>query len=234
MSSLALPAGFPFDDPALPYQVDLMRTSDLRQVMDIERVAFPSPWPMSAYRYELTQNDLSTYLVLKLRQKGGMTPPLRSGGMAPFGQRGGMTPPLRLGGVALPLRKSVEPVLAYGGFWMIVDEAHISTIAVHLEWRRRSLGEMALVAMIDAAIVRGAAEVTLEVRESNLAAQGLYHKYAFVQVGRRKGYYTDNREDALIMTTPRVDEAGFLERYKQLKAELRQRLLEHLEHKTSG
>jgi [ribosomal protein S18]-alanine N-acetyltransferase len=225
MSSLALPAGFPFDDPALPYQVDLMRTSDLHQVMDIERVAFASPWPMSAYRYELTQNDLSTYLVLKLR---------RSGGMTPLGHKGGMTPPLRLGGMTPLLRKSVEPVLAYGGFWMIVDEAHISTIAVHPKWRRRGLGEMVLVAMVDAAIMRGAAEVTLEVRVSNLAAQGLYHKYAFVQVGRRKAYYTNNREDALIMTTPRVDEAGFVERYGRLKAELRQRLLGHLEHKTAG
>ena len=66
------------------------------------------------------------------------------------------------------------------------------------------------------------------------SAQGLYQKYAFVQVGRRKGYYTNNREDALIMTTPRVHETGFVEPYKQLKAELRQRLLEHLEHKTAG
>jgi ribosomal protein S18 acetylase RimI-like enzyme len=61
MSLLVLPSRFPFDDPALPYRVDPMQVSDLRQVMDIEREAFPSPWPVSAYRYELTQNELSTY-----------------------------------------------------------------------------------------------------------------------------------------------------------------------------
>jgi ribosomal-protein-alanine N-acetyltransferase len=86
-----------------------------------------------------------------------------------------------------------------------------------------------LVALIDAAIQRGASEATLEVRVSNLVAQNLYHKYAFVQVGRRKGYYHDNREDALIMTTPRMEEAGFMERYRQLKVELQQGLVRHLE-----
>jgi ribosomal-protein-alanine N-acetyltransferase len=208
MSSLVLPSRFPFDDPALPYRVDPMQVSDLRQVMDIEREAFPSPWPASAYRYELTQNDLSTYLVLKLRQPA----------------------PTSRGGVILPSRRClVEPVLGYGGFWMIVDEAHISTIAVHSRWRGRGLGELMLVALIDAAIQRGASEATLEVRVSNLVAQNLYHKYAFDQVGRRKGYYHDNREDALIMTTPRVDEAGFAERYRQLKVELQQGLVRHLE-----
>jgi ribosomal-protein-alanine N-acetyltransferase len=212
MSSLILPSRFPFDDPALPYRVDHMQVSDLHQVMDVEREAFPSPWPASAYRYELTQNDLSTYLVLKQRQSV----------IAGRGGRwGGMTPPL--------LRRSIEPVLAYGGFWMIVDEAHISTIAVHHEWRGRGLGELMLVALIDAAIQRGALEATLEVRVSNLVAQNLYHKYAFVQVGRRRGYYHDNREDALIMTTPRLDEAGFLERYRQLKAGLQRGLVRHLE-----
>jgi ribosomal-protein-alanine N-acetyltransferase len=221
MTSLVLPAGFPFDDPTLPYQVERMQTSDLRQVMDIERVAFPSPWPVSAYRYELAQNDLSTYLALKLRQSA----PARGGEMtSPLG-RGGMTP---------LFRRRVETVLAYGGFWMIVDEAHISTIAVHPRWRRRGLGEMMLVAMIDAAILRGAAEVTLEVRVSNEAAQSLYRKYGFVQVGRRKGYYTDNREDALIMTTPRVNEAGFTEPYERLKVDLRQKSIRHLERNATG
>jgi ribosomal-protein-alanine N-acetyltransferase len=188
-----------------------MQVSDLRQVMDIERVAFPSPWPASAYRYELTQNDLSTYLVLKQRRSAGA-------------RRGGrIMSPLR--------RRTDETVLGYGGFWMIVDEAHISTLAVHPEWRGHSLGELMLVALIDAALQRGAAEVTLEVRVSNLVAQSLYAKYAFVQVGRRRGYYRDNQEDALIMTTPKVDGVDFLEWYGQLKAELEKRLTRHGERK---
>jgi ribosomal-protein-alanine N-acetyltransferase len=108
---------------------------------------------------------------------------------------------------------------------MIVDEAHISTLAVHPKWRGRGLGELLLVALMEAAMLRGAAVATLEVRVSNEVAQGLYRKHAFVQVGRRKGYYTDNREDALIMTTPRLDEARFTARYAARKERLRERLV---------
>jgi ribosomal-protein-alanine N-acetyltransferase len=118
----------------------------------------------------------------------------------------------------------VSRVLGYGGFWAIVDEAHISTIAVHPDWRGRGLGAMVLAALIDTAILRGAAEVTLEVRVSNEIAQNLYRRYGFVEVGRRKKYYRDNNEDALIMTAPRVDGPSFLERFADLKAALKHRL----------
>jgi ribosomal-protein-alanine N-acetyltransferase len=81
-----------------------------------------------------------------------------------------------------------------------------------------------LVALIEAALLRGAAEATLEVRVSNDVAQRLYRKHAFAQVGRRKGYYTDNREDALIMTSPRLDDPRYVRRYEARKARLRERL----------
>jgi ribosomal-protein-alanine N-acetyltransferase len=209
MSSLVLPTEFPFDEPTLVYRIDPMQVSDLRYVMAIERVAFSSPWPASAYRYDLTQNDLSTYLVLRLRHSltDSDGPELRG----PWAWR---RPP---------------PVLGYGGFWMIVDESHVSTLAVHPDWRGRGLGEMLLVALIEASVLRGAAEVTLEVRVSNVVAQNLYLKYGFVQVGRRKGYYHDNHEDALIMTTPRLDEAHFATRVQELGASLHKRLARQVE-----
>lgn len=180
-----------------------MRQSDVDQVMQIERESFPTPWPASAYRYELTQNDLSTYLVLSLR-RSAMRKDWR-----------------RLTGLWKARR---SPVLGYGGFWSIVDEAHISTIAVHPDWRGRGLGELALVGLIEAALLREAKEVTLEVRVSNTVAQNLYRKYGFVQVGLRKAYYHDNNEDALIMTTPAVDSPAFRDRYVTLKEALRARL----------
>jgi ribosomal-protein-alanine N-acetyltransferase len=205
MSALILPDQFPFADPELPYLVEPMLVGDLRQVMAIERTAFSSPWPASAYHHELTQNDLSTYLVLRQREVRPK-PGLR-----------------RLVGGRLGLAPD-GPLLGYGGLWMIVDEAHISTLAVHPEWRGRGLGELLLVALIDAAALRGARVATLEVRVSNGVAQALYRKHAFAQVGRRKGYYTDNREDALIMTTPRLDELHFAARYAARKERLRERL----------
>jgi ribosomal-protein-alanine N-acetyltransferase len=200
MSGLRLPNRFPFYDPDLPYAVERMQLADLRQVMAIERTAFPTPWPTSAYHHELTQNDLSTYLVV--RERRVQTGPLRH-----------------------LARLSARPVLGYGGLWMIVDEAHISTLAVHPEWRGKSLGELLLVALIEAAMLRGAVVATLEVRVSNRVAQALYRKHAFAQVGRRKGYYTDNHEDALIMTTPRLDEPRFAARYAARVERLRERLV---------
>lgn len=204
MYALSLPDRFPFGDPDLPYVIDLMQISDLRQVMAIERTAFPTPWPASAYHHELTQNDLSTYVVLRQRDA----------------KRGRYW--TRLVGHRLGAKLSI---LGYGGFWMIVSEAHISTLAVHPEWRGRGLGELLLVALMEAAMLREATEATLEVRVSNQAAQNLYRKHGFVQVGRRKGYYTDKREDALIMTTPRLDDPCFVSRYAERKARLRKRLI---------
>ena len=96
----------------------------------------------------------------------------------------------------------VDFVLGHGGFWLMVDEAHISTLAVRAAWRRRGLGELLLVVLLDESQRLGASRATLEVRHSNAAAQALYAKYGFQQAGRRKAYYSDNREDALILTTP--------------------------------
>ena len=84
--------------------------------------------------------------------------------------------------------------------WMILDEAHIATLAVHPEHRRRGISQLLLITVLRQAIERGAALATLEVRASNLAAQALYKKFRFDIVGRRPRYYQDNFEDALIMT----------------------------------
>ena len=94
----------------------------------------------------------------------------------------------------------VPPILAYGGYWLMGDEVHIVTLATHPRYRRRGLSERLLLQMIDECRARGARIVTLEVRVSNHAAQKLYAKLGFVEVGRRRAYYHDNGEDALLMT----------------------------------
>jgi ribosomal-protein-alanine N-acetyltransferase len=115
-------------------------------------------------------------------------------------------------------------VVAYGGFWLIVDQAHISTLAVDPAYRGRGLGEWMLVVLIETAMLRGADELTLEVRVSNEVAQQLYRKYGFRQVGLRRAYYRDNGEDARIMTTPRVDDVAFQQQVQALVESLHQRL----------
>jgi ribosomal-protein-alanine N-acetyltransferase len=94
---------------------------------------------------------------------------------------------------------SVSGVIGYVGFWFIVDEAHISTIAVHPNLRRQGIGRVLLEYALERARALGAELVTLEVRESNQAAIEMYQTFGFQIKGRRRGYYRDKDEDALVM-----------------------------------
>jgi ribosomal-protein-alanine N-acetyltransferase len=114
-------------------------------------------------------------------------------------------------------------LLAYVGHWIIAGEAHISIITTDVQWRRRGLGELMLLSMLYVAIGQSAEMATLEVRESNHAAQSLYRKYQFEQVGIRRNYYKDTREDGLIMTVDALDTA-----YKQFLDKKREHLLKRL------
>jgi len=195
------------DYTGLPYVVEPMRLRDIKEVMEIERVSFPTPWSAHAYRYELLGNDLSHYFVVRQRQmerpKQGMLARIRR---------------------SLGARKR-SPILGYGGFWLMAGEAHISTIAVQPNWRRRGIGELLLVTMLDRATELGAQIATLEVRVSNVVAQNLYFKYGFQQVGLRRHYYRDRDEDALIMSTERLTSVAFQSRFQALKRALREKLI---------
>lgn len=113
-----------------------------------------------------------------------------------------------------------DTIVGYGGMWLMVDEAHITTFAVHPRWRRRRIGERLILAFLDLALDRGAHEATLEVRLSNLPARRLYEKYGFRPVGLRPRYYSDDHEDALIMTTESLPGPGMRERVERLRAAL--------------
>jgi len=95
-------------------------------------------------------------------------------------------------------------VVGYAGVWLMVDEAHITTFAVHPDWRRQGIGRRLMYALLVVASELGATRMTLEVRVSNLPAQGLYRAHGFEIAGRRERYYTDDGEDAYIMTTPHL------------------------------
>jgi len=89
--------------------------------------------------------------------------------------------------------------VAYGGIWVVMEDSHVTTIAVDQNYRGRKYGDVLLGHLIAEAISRGAAWMTLEVRESNAIAQSLYRKYGFATVTVRKAYYSDNNENALVM-----------------------------------
>ncbi|MDR5683246.1 MAG: ribosomal protein S18-alanine N-acetyltransferase [Armatimonadota bacterium] len=113
-----------------------------------------------------------------------------------------------------------EDVVGYAGMWVILEEAHITTIAVDPRFRGQGIGERLLAALIEQARSRGARWVTLEVRKSNRIAQSLYRKYGFREVHVRRRYYSDNGEDAIIMWTGNIWEEPFRQRFDALRAAL--------------
>ncbi len=108
-------------------------------------------------------------------------------------------------------------IVGYAGMWVTLDEAHITTLAVDPRVRGQHIGERLLVGLLDAALTRGTRWMTLEVRRSNAVAQTLYRKYGFREVGIRRGYYGDNREDAIVMWTGTLSEHTFQQRFSTLK-----------------
>jgi ribosomal-protein-alanine N-acetyltransferase len=116
----------------------------------------------------------------------------------------------------LVVRAGTEAV-AYGGMWLMVDEAHITTFAVLPLWRRRGIGGRLMLALTCVARDLGARVMTLEVRLSNLPARALYVRFGFRPVGLRPRYYSDNGEDALIMTTEPLSSPGMIGRIEQVE-----------------
>lgn len=198
-----------------PYQVAQMRIADIAEVMDIERQSFATPWTPAAYRYELRFNTNAYYYVVRPREVSPST-----SSTPPNGWR------FRVRRLLGTVKPATPPILGYVGFWLVVDQAHISTIAVRPKARRRGLGELLLVQVIETALAHNAEFITLEVRVSNYGAQRLYEKYGFERMGRRKGYYTDNREDAWIMTVDGLGRPEFRTLFEDNKRALHEKLLQ--------
>jgi ribosomal-protein-alanine N-acetyltransferase len=165
-----------------------MRLEDVPQVAKIDELSFPNPWSPRTYQFEITNRNTSQMVVLELSDPT----PSRTGGLRGVVQR-------------LLTPRSSGVIVGYGGCWLIAGEAHISTIAVHPDFRGQGLGELLLVGMLQRGIYLGGGYSVLEVRASNLTAQALYEKYEYKVVGRRKGYYRDNGEDALLMEVRPLD-----------------------------
>lgn len=113
-----------------------------------------------------------------------------------------------------------EKVVGYGGMWMVMDEAHITTLAVDPDYRGIKIGQMILHHLLVMAVSKNMRWATLEVRQSNNIAQNLYKKYGFTQIGIRKNYYAEEKEDAIVMWVGNLRGEAFKSRLKRLKEEL--------------
>jgi ribosomal-protein-alanine N-acetyltransferase len=210
-------------EPTLAYLIRRMEKEDIDQVTEIDRDAFPSQWPPANYKQEM-QNKTAHYIVLCDDTKTIDVP------QAPLKTR------FSILSLLMPWTKRKIPekaplptttrqyIIGFSGIWMIADEAHLTNIAVREQYRGKGLGELLVIATIDLAIEHKASFMTLEVRASNLVAQSLYQKYGFTQMGVRRGYYLDNREDAIIMSTESISGEPFQRQIRELRESLKKRL----------
>jgi ribosomal-protein-alanine N-acetyltransferase len=206
------------------YVIDRMTMADIPRVAEIERLAYTSPWPTSAYRRELQENRWAHYIVARDML---LQPTLEASSAAPEHAEPTRRhfPLSLLQSRAQPLvRPNLANIVGFAGLWLMVDEAHVTTIASHPDHRGRGVGELLLASLIDISCDIRAQVVTLEVRITNSVAQNLYRKYGFLEAGIRRRYYSDNREDALIMVTPPLADAGYRTTFLGLKAALGARL----------
>ncbi len=111
-------------------------------------------------------------------------------------------------------------IVAYAGTWHILDEGHITTIAVKPDYYRKHIGEALIVKILEDCYLSKVKYLTLEVRESNIPAINLYTKYGFQSLGTRKGYYQDNNESALIMWTENIFYDKFKTKFNENKEKL--------------
>ncbi|HUE75585.1 MAG TPA: ribosomal protein S18-alanine N-acetyltransferase [Chloroflexota bacterium] len=206
----------------MPYVIQPMQLEDVDEVSRVERQCFTTPWPASAYRREIRENRLGSYIVLRWidadadQREIDTTEPEENNG--PVGVLRAFSNLLRpLGVQDRGERRRSGEIVGFAGMWLMFDEAHITTIGVLPALRGFGLGEYLLIHTIEVAQQRQAKRVTLEVRVSNEAAQALYRKYTFKEEGVRKRYYSDDGEDALIMWSDRIDDSEFLRRFGELR-----------------
>lgn len=215
------------------YIVRCMQDKDIPQAIEIDHEAFPTQWPKPSYtsfKQEL-RNRLACYVVV--------TKPAENEMAAQNSESKGFLYKLlhifdqeHLFGedITSPLK---ECIVGIAGFWIMVDEAHITTLATRNAYRRQGVGERLLLQIIEMASKLHADVVTLEVRVSNKQAQALYEKYGFHRVGMRRAYYTDNGEDAVIMTTDSLASNDFQSRFQHLKQSHQHRWGVFYENETS-
>ena len=208
----------------MTYCVRPMVKEDLTQVSAIDREVFPTQWPPPNYRQEL-QNKLAHYIIVHDTAKVVDDTEMQSKENH-HNFLSHLLPWLRRDDKENENSKIFRSqyIIGFSGIWMMAGEAHITNIAVREQYQRRGIGELLLIATIDLSREHQAEMMTLEVRESNKIAQNLYSKYGFKQTGIRRGYYLDNREDAIIMSTESINSEAFLAQLHQFRESLAQKL----------
>jgi len=147
-------------------RIQPMTVSHLNEILEIEKILFPTPWTRQMFEKELGRSNPVTYAVAGVQ---------------------------------------AGRVIGYTIAWFFLDEVHLVNIAVHEKWQKRGVGSFLLNHLIDGACAAGVTIITLEVRRSNTVAQAFYNGYGFETIAVRRGYYSDNREDAVLMAMDLIE-----------------------------
>ena len=200
-----------------------LRAEDIDQVIEIEREAFLPLRLGTSFKRELN-NRYARYLVAcqpePAAPESADAPPPPADDQPPADGSlwGRMVRGVRgMVGKEPALDGGSADIAGYVGIWFQGNEAHITEIAVRERLRGNGIGELLLIGSVRLALENGSTVLTLEARVSNFIAQRLYEKYGFKQVGIRKAYYSDNREDAVIMTTSPIHSNEYRQLFDQLQ-----------------
>lgn len=196
-----------------------LQKEDITEVVEIEREAFSPIWTSSPFKRDVN-NKRACYLVacLNTAEVEELPEPGSSGHPGPpRSWMSRMADRFGFGGRPQPPETTPPAIAGYVSVWYQGDEAHITEIAVRESLRGNGIGELLLIGSLRAAREYGSHVMTLEARVSNFIAQRLYEKYSFKSVGIRKGYYSDNREDAVIMTTTPIGTEEYSRNFRELQ-----------------
>lgn len=203
----------------MDFAIRPIQAEDVAQLAEIEKEAFPTSWPPTPFRRELG-NKLARYLVAWSPSSKGIPPAeerVSREAEASLFQRVAESVRQLFGVAPEKVEEASQDFIAgYVGLWFVVDEAHIVSIAVRESLRRLGLGELLMMAAVELSMARRAQQVTLEARVSNYPAHALYEKYGFEKVGVRKRYYSDNNEDAFIMTATGILTPAYQAKFQEL------------------
>ncbi len=193
-----------------------MRAEDIPQVVEIEQEAFSPGWVGTPFRRDLNSR-YCRFLVAYLPEDEPTSSPDAAISSPPDAS---LWDRMLLGvksALGLAEQRPSDELAGYVGIWLQGSQAHITEIAVRESLRGQGIGELLLIGTVRVALEQGMDEVTLEARVSNFIAQRLYDKYGFNEMGIRKNYYADNREDAVIMTTDAIHTGAYREKFTRLQ-----------------
>ncbi|MEW6189138.1 MAG: ribosomal protein S18-alanine N-acetyltransferase [Actinomycetota bacterium] len=200
-------------------EISRMTYIDLQSVCEIERTVFPRPWTRSMFEHDLARPGYTFYIVARILSPSTDT----------------CTPSSRVGRGVLkhwrtgPPTRRAKKIVGYGGMIRVGDEGRISTLAVDPAYQNRGIAKALMLTMAKWALKSGIQWLTLEVRRSNLVAQNLYKKFGFYKVAIRKGYYSDNNEDAIVMWTGDITSPNYKKLLEKMGRSLSISVIERIE-----